>query len=114
MPQPVKAVDFAELSRKVLFAQNEGRFSGALDLIDEFKKRPGAAEYARKLEDLVATTGSKATAGAAAALRKSQDLLDRSDKTAALQVLDRSASDFRRFPKETTLLEAQRRKITPR
>jgi len=114
LPKLVTPPDFMELIRKVTIAQHEGRYSDAMDLIDELLKRPGAQEYAKKIETMQESLRTKAAAAALQILQKAQGLLDRGDKTAALQVLDRSASDFRRFRKETESFDALRRKITLR
>jgi hypothetical protein len=112
LPKPASPFDFVELSREVATAQAQGRFSDALDRIDAFMKRPNAKEYAAKAALLTESTRSKAGTAADSVVEKAKLLYVRGDRSTALQLLDRTQPDFRRFPKETAALEEVRRTVT--
>jgi hypothetical protein len=114
LPKPATASDVMDLSRRVLLAQNEGRHSDPLDIIDEFLKRPGANDHRKMIDTMIETTNSKAQAAADAMLEKARMQWGRGGRTQALQMLDRSEPDFRRFPKVVAAIEALRRTIRSR
>lgn len=113
MPKPVTAPDVVELNHKSKAALRTGRFSDALDLIEEFLKRPGAQEYLKQI-DPSAEKVKKDAATAFVGIRDNiRGLIDRSDPDAARQLLDRAESDFRRFPTELAEFATLRRRLKP-
>jgi hypothetical protein len=114
MPKPVTAPEIPEQNRKVQEALRAGRFSDAWDLVEEFMKRPGAREFGNQIDPSLDSIKSKAAAAARTLFEKIKRLMDGGDKAAALQVVERSAPDFRRFKDEAEKLETLRRQLTPR
>ena len=60
MPKPVTPMEVMDLNRNVKLALSGGRAFEALDLIETFLKRPGAAEYRNKIDPSLATVRAKA------------------------------------------------------
>jgi hypothetical protein len=114
MPKPVRAPEVPELNRKVKDALRAGRFSDALELVEDFLKRPGALEYITQIDSSADAIRAKAAAVAPGIKQSIRDSLDRKDGDAARQLLDRAELDYRRFPKDTEDFAALRRKLTPR
>jgi hypothetical protein len=112
LPKQVTALDFLDLSGKVTLEQKQWHFSGVMDLIDEFLKRPGCKVY--DVNKLIEETKAKAAAAADDLLARAEGLSARGDKKMALDLLDRATPDFRRIPKEADRIAALQRRIKPR
>jgi len=111
MPKPVTAPEVPELNQKVKSMLRAGRFSDALDLMEEFLKRPN--EYAKQIDPSAETVKAKAAAAAPGIKLDIQKLLDRKDEDAARQLLYRAETDYRRFPRDLEEFAALRRKLKP-
>jgi len=112
LPKKVSAPDFMSLMGKVTLEQKAWHFSGVMDLIDEFLKRPGAKDF--DTQKLIEETKTRAAAAADELLTRAEGLAARGDKKMALDLLDRAAPDFKRIPKEADRIEGLRRRIKPR